>query len=630
MVGQGPENARGETMHDSGRGNASGGASDDGGGQVPVSRQLQALKEAVSRWEDMFHKAVVGIYRSHISGRFLMVNQTLARILGYDSSEELLSAAPYIAQLYVDPAERSHIITRLKQYGAVDAAEVRFKHRRGNLLWIRISARFIGETIFEGFVQDITRQKLAEIASQRNEQRFRMLIDQAGDSFFVHDYAGQILDVNHHACETLGFGREELLGKNILSLSANVRREEFWFPLEPGQYVTFESAQRRKDGTIFPVEVRLGRLDIGDEKLLLSLVRGITERKKTEDRLKRSLEEIRQLKNRFEEENIYLREEIELRYRHEEIVGNSRVIKQTLRNAEIVAREDTCVLIQGETGTGKELLARAIHNMSPRKGRPMIKVNCAALPPNLIESELFGHEKGAFTGAVTRQIGRFEAANGSTLFLDEIGDLPLELQAKLLTVLQDGAFERLGSTRTIRVDVRLIAATNHDLLRLVGAHRFRRDLFYRLNVFPITTPPLRERREDIPLLIWAFVEEFSRTMGKHITTISRKEMQRLQNNEWPGNVRELRNFVERAMILSTGETLAVGDLMSDRPPTPRASRMAEMERGHILEILESTGWRVSGPVGAARLLGLKESTLRSRMKRLGIMRPRTVAKKMRK
>jgi len=295
--------------------------------------------------------------------------------------------------------------------------------------------------------------------------------------------------------------------------------------------------------------------------------------------------------------------------------------KRVLNAAEKVAKEDTCVLVMGETGTGKEILARAIHNMSPRKGHSMIRVNCAALPATLIESELFGREKGAFTGAASKQVGRFEAANRSTIFLDEIGDLPMELQGKLLRVLQDNTFERLGSSETISVDVRVIAATNHNLAELVRDNKFRRDLYYRLNVFPITVPPLRERREDIPLMVWTFVEELSQSMGKSIKTIPKRAMDQLLGYYWPGNVRELKNLIERAMIMSNGTTLHIEKLEAEEITAGQDMRLVDMERNHINQVLESTGWRVSGKKGAARLLDLKVSTLRSRMKKLGIERP---------
>jgi PAS domain S-box-containing protein len=469
---------------------------------------------------------------------------------------------------------------------------------------------------------DITQRKIAEASLQKSEDRFRMLVEQAGDGFIIHDYEGRHYDVNRQVCRTLGYSREELLNLNVSDVAVKLLRDRFWGSLASGEYVTFESEVRRKNGSTFPVEIRLSCLDTGEQKLYLSIARDITKRKAAEEELRQSLQEIKALKNRLEEENIYLRQEIELRYRHEEIVGESVAIKKSLSNAERVAQADTCVLILGETGTGKELLARAIHNVSPRRGRTMIKVNCAALPAALVESELFGREKGAFTGAISRQIGRFEAADGSTLFLDEIGDLPLELQAKLLRILQDGTLERLGSSRTFKVDVRVIAATNHDMAALVREKRFRRDLYYRLNVFPIHVPPLRQRTEDIPLLVWAFVREFSATMGKPINRIPKKVMHLLTRQPWPGNVRELRNIIERAMILSSGGVLKIDRLPAPDMEDVPSMTLAGMDRKHIITVLEQMGWRVSGKHGAAQVLGLKESTLRSKMKKLGVKRPR--------
>jgi transcriptional regulator with GAF, ATPase, and Fis domain len=276
------------------------------------------------------------------------------------------------------------------------------------------------------------------------------------------------------------------------------------------------------------------------------------------------------------------------------------------------------VLIQGETGTGKELVAQAIHRLSPRQSRVMIKVNCAALPSGLVESELFGREKGAFTGALTRQVGRFEVADGSTVFLDEVGELPQEVQAKLLRVLQEGQFERLGSPKTLKVNVRVIAATNRDLVEEVRKGRFREDLFYRLSVFPIRVPSLRERTEDIPLLVWAFLEEFCLRMGKKITQVTRSTMQTLQSHPWPGNVRELRNVIEHGAIVTTGNTLKLPLLQDHAPAVAPSQTLAGAEREHILNILRRTGWRVKGPQGAALLLGLNPSTLYSRMEKLGI------------
>jgi transcriptional regulator with GAF, ATPase, and Fis domain len=330
--------------------------------------------------------------------------------------------------------------------------------------------------------------------------------------------------------------------------------------------------------------------------------------------------EIKELKQRLERENIYLREEVRLLVEHTEIVGQSVAMKKVLSQAEQVARTDSTVLLVGETGTGKELLARAIHSMSLRKHRPLVTVNCASLPPTLIESELFGREKGAYTGALTKMVGRFEIADGSTLFLDEIGELPLELQSKLLRVLEDGTFERLGSTKPLHVNVRILAATNRDIEQEVKDGKFRRDLFYRLNVFPIVIPPLRERPEDIPLMVRTFVKEFRKRMGKEIESVSRTAMQTLQAYSWPGNVRELRNVIEHAMIVSRGKTLdvRVPTHESSKPDAPR--NLGDVERKHIMAVLEKTGWRVAGQGGAAEVLGLKRTTLLSKMKRFGIKR----------
>jgi formate hydrogenlyase transcriptional activator len=309
--------------------------------------------------------------------------------------------------------------------------------------------------------------------------------------------------------------------------------------------------------------------------------------------------------------------------RFEQIIGNSRALQDVLEQTRCVAVTDSTVLIQGETGTGKELIAHAIHNASPRSGQPLVKLNCAAIPFDLLESELFGHERGAFTGAIAQKIGRFELADKGTLFLDEVGDIPLALQPKLLRVLQEQEFERLGSGRTHRVDVRLVAATHRDLERMVKRNQFRGDLYYRLNVFPITLPPLRERCEDIGPLVEHYVEIFSRRMGKRIDAIPDEFMNAFKSYSWPGNIRELQNMIERAVILSN-EGLLPNPLCSTRPASvgfPASTTLKESERTLILRALEVTGWLVGGPYGAAARLGMKRTTLVARMKKHGIFRP---------
>ena len=358
-----------------------------------------------------------------------------------------------------------------------------------------------------------------------------------------------------------------------------------------------------------------------------------------------AFKQIDALKDKLAEEKLYLEEEIRSEFNFEEIVGDSPTLKRALAQVELVAPAGTAVLITGETGTGKELIARAIHNLSPRRQRTFVKINCAAIPGGLLESELFGHERGAFTGALTQKIGRFELADHGTLFLDEVADLPLELQPKLLRVLQEQEFERLGSNRTQRVDVRVVAATNADLARLVAERTFRSDLFYRLNVFPIHIPSLRERREDVPLLVRYFVQKFSRRLNKTVAYIPADAMDALANYAWPGNIRELENFIERAVLLSPGKELRVP--LSELKTTDDANRdegsaagtesgssftfsssrtssistLEEAERQHILRALRQTEWRIAGSKGAAVLLGMKRTTLQARMRKLGIRRP---------
>jgi formate hydrogenlyase transcriptional activator len=343
-------------------------------------------------------------------------------------------------------------------------------------------------------------------------------------------------------------------------------------------------------------------------------------RQRNELNLHRAFDRIKELKEQLQAENVYLRGEIAKNTRFEEIIGQSTGVKFMLSQVEKVAATSSTALLLGETGTGKELIAKAIHRLSKRKDRAMVKVNCAAIPTTLIESELFGREKGAYTGAVTKQSGRFEAAHGSTLFLDEISELPLEVQAKLLRVLQEKQFERLGSTRTLSIDVRIIAATNHDLLDLVRKRRFREDLYYRLNVFPIHVPPLRERLGDLPLLLEAMVAEFSESMGKSITRISLKSMEAMMQYHWPGNVRELRNTIERAMIMVSGPTLHVEIPQVGNTIELADRKLDDVVKKHIINVLERTNWRISGNQGAAKILGLPPTTLESKMKKLGIKR----------
>jgi PAS domain S-box-containing protein len=446
--------------------------------------------------------------------------------------------------------------------------------------------------------------------------------------FWVLDDRGRYVRWNKNLESALGYSAEELAHQHANFLVHPDDRPAVLKAIErclrDGQ-VSIEYELVAKSGLQIPYAGSARSVKLGNSVYMIGLAVDISARKEAEDALRKALLEIEQLREQLHSDYTYLKEEIKLDHGFDQIIGQSDSLKYVLFKVNQIASTETTVLILGETGTGKELIARAIHDASPRKDRPLVKLNCATLHPGLIESELFGHERGAFTGALSRQSGRFEVANGTTLFLDEIGELPPELQGKLLRVLQEGEFERLGSARTIKVDVRIIAATNRDLEDDVEKRRFREDLWYRLNVFPITVPPLRERRDDISLLVHSFVNRLGKKLGKTIKTIPQRAIRELQEYPWPGNVRELENVIERAVINTQGSSLRLADrLEKTRAPTSeeeQARTLEEMERTHITKTLEKTYWKVSGADGAAVLLGLNPNTLRGRMRKLGIRRP---------
>ena len=478
-----------------------------------------------------------------------------------------------------------------------------------------------------------------EAALNASEERNRAILNAMPDLMFLLDREGTYLDYHAHNKENLLTPPSEFLGKkqsDVLppELAASFQRSfsdvfqsdepvrmEYSLTMPDG-FRTFEASMVRCNGT-----------------KILAIVRDITERREAEESLKKALDEVQRLKDQLHQENIYLQEEIRVASNFGEIIGKSEALRRVLQKTEQVAPLDTTVSIFGETGTGKELLAHAIHKLSRRANHTLVKLNCAALPGSLIESELFGHEKGAFTGADARRIGRFEIANRGTIFLDEVGELPLDLQAKLLRVLEEGEFERVGGSHTIKVDVRVIAATNRNLEEAVRKGVFRSDLYYRLNIFPITLPPLRERKEDIPILVTHLVKQLSAKLGKTIETIPQDTMAKLRNYPWPGNVRELRNVIERAVIISHGSQLnLIDDLDSQALELDLHSQTVRMdlfpdggivgetleqtEYNVILRTLKNVHWKLEGPGGAAELLNLHPSTLRSKMRKLGIERPR--------
>jgi formate hydrogenlyase transcriptional activator len=453
---------------------------------------------------------------------------------------------------------------------------------------------------------------------KENEQQLSDLFDEAPIAYVNEGLDSRFIRANRAAMRTLGITPDQVegtYGRSFIPDTPEAQRR---------LKEAFESVGRGTDTSGVVLELR--RKDNGKPLWIQWWSKpdpgGTYTRTMFVDITERVLME--QEKARLEAANVYLQEEIKTEHNFEEIIGVSPPIKKVLQAIEKVAGTDATVLVTGETGTGKELIARAIHNLSQRKAGVLVKVNCAAIPAGLIESELFGHERGAFTGALARKIGRFELADKATIFLDEVGEIPLELQTKLLRVLQEGEFERLGSTRTIKVNVRVIAATNRDLEKEVREGRFRSDLYYRLKVFPIALPPLRDRTQDIPLLVSYFVRKCATAMGKKVESVSGSAMQQLKTYVWPGNIRELEHVIERAVILNQGPELELGDWMPRGPEAGlngEPTTLEEVERAHILAVLNHTNWRVSGEKGAARILGLNATTLEARMKKLGISRP---------
>jgi len=608
-------------------------------------------------------------------GYFLRLNPAWEKILGYTREE--LMAKRFFDFVHPDDLVRSQeALSALASQQEVIHFENRYRCKDGTYRWLEWTSAPAGDRIY-AVARDVTEHKLTDEALQERLSFEQLLSDLSArfvnippdrvDSeieyglrqvleFFQVDRVGLVrtlpgksaYQVTHEVCSAnvppVPAGVEIPLSKNPWAYEKMIMKREVvafsrlddlppeakedkktwgeWgirsnvnIPILVGESIDHLIAINSvKKERVWP-EALIPRLQLLGEIFVNVLERG-------QDRLKleKRFQEIETLKQRLENENIYLREEVKLLVEHSEIVGESSAMKHVLAQAEQVAPTDSTVLILGETGTGKELLARAIHKMSSRKDRPLITVNCASLPPTLMESELFGREKGAYTGAMTRMVGRFELADRSTLFLDEIGEIPQEVQSKLLRVLEEGRFERLGSTKSLQVNVRIIAATNRDIEKDVKEGRFRKDLYYRLNVFPISIPPLRERSEDIPLLVWAFIKEYEKEIGKRIDSIPRKSMEALQHYSWPGNIRELRNVIEHAMIVSINTTLSVSVPRPEPSETPENLDLESIERTHLLKVLEKTNWRISGSGGAAEVLGLKRTTLQSLMKRLGIQR----------
>jgi len=525
---------------------------------------------------------------------------------------------------------KSSVVVPIQEGGKPIMGVMSFDTLHEERSWSEQDVRRI-KLVAEIFTNTLARKKSEEEIIE-SEARIALAAESAGAGFWEFDCATNIFWATSQARKPFGYRPDVTISMELFEQSVHP---------EDLEKVRQARAEAFKTGKKVDIEFR-ALSDTGNFQWLhskghpyfhadgtparmLGVNIDISKQKQLEEDLKQSLAEVSLLKEQLEQENYYLREDLRLEQGFEDVIGQSREFQGVLTSAGMVASTTATVLLLGETGTGKGVIAHALHRLSDRKAQPFVTVNCAALPYNLIESELFGREKGAFTGAHARQMGRFEVANRGTIFLDEIGEMGLEMQTKLLRVLQEGEFERLGSSKSVKVDVRVIAATSRNLIDDVRTGRFREDLFYRINVFPITIPPLRQRRDDIPLLAQHFVETYCRKMGKEIDRLPKASLEKMLNYPWPGNIRELKHLIERCVIISPGNSLALNDQCFAMLPTPSAGGIMKdlqsVERNHIQEVLNQTNWKIEGPGGAASILNIHPSTLRFRLKKLAIKRP---------
>ena len=572
-----------------------------------------ALRTSEKRHRLLFEKNVAGVAISGFDGRVLDCNDAWARTLGYAGAQEIRGRQA--SEFYFTPSERGSIVDELRSNGSFLGREVKLRKKDGTPVWVLFNAVLLSgdhAPLIQTTVIDITERRQAEEATRRNEERFRVALKDSPITVFNQDrdlrYTWIYNPQLYWQQAAIGKTDTEIMGAERARTLVELKKRA----LETGVRVR-EEVVIPHNGTHYSLDVTIEPLLDAEGNTI-----GITGASMDIARLRELADSLQEAKEKLVREKTYLEGEIQEELGFEEIIGQSSALRDVLKKARVVAPTDSSVLLLGETGTGKELVARAVHALSSRHAKSFIKLNCAAVPSGLLESELFGHEKGAFTGAVSQKVGRIELADKGTLFLDEIGELPLELQPKLLRVLQDREFERLGGIHTLHVDVRIISATNCDLQQDIADRKFREDLFYRLNVFPIHLPSLRERRSDIPILVHHFMRKHSARMGKHIESIPDETMEILQNWIWPGNIRELENMIERMVIMTKGGTLAAPPAELDVPQELAEDNLTEMEREHIMRVLRETNGVLSGVDGAASRLGIKRTTLQSMLKRFGI------------
>jgi len=607
--------------------------------QETINRLQMRLSESdqdTNRFQCIFNAITDAVVFADSERKIAMVNPAFEKIFGYQEKELIGKTTDILYASREEFEKQGKIRFHLSSKQKLKPYEVTYRKKDGTVFPSETIGTILkdnsGEALgFIGLMRDITNRKRTEDSLRKLELMYRTVANFTYDWELWTNIDSTFRYVSPSCERITGYSANEFMQNPSLFKDIIVPEDrKIWddHQHDARKEFTLREIQfriKRQDGTIAWIEHACQPIVRKQGKVLgfRSSNRDITKRKKVEEELRQALDEIQKYKSQLEAESACLRKEISLVCNYEHIIGSSNALQYVLFKIEQIATTDTTAIIFGETGTGKELVARAIHEHSLRKERPLLVVHCAALPVDLIESELFGHEKGAFTGAHTRQVGRFEVADGASLFLDEIGELPLSAQAKLLRVLQEGEFQRLGSSRTFKVDVRIIAATNRDLEEDVRQGKFRKDLWYRLNVFPITVPPLRERLDDIPQLLEYFIDKFSRKQGKVITSIEQTVLKKLQKYSWPGNIRELENVIERAVITSSQSTLSLTDVLYSSQPKKQQQfkSFAEMEYNYILKVLEETDWKVSGKNSAAEILDLKRSTLRAKMERLNICKP---------